>query len=80
MTHEQGKTFGQIVGLVGVLSAVIHALPADLRTKIRQEIENEFEPTIARLLAETHPNADAEREGAEMVRDSFIESLDSRTD
>ena len=71
---------GQLTGIVGVLSAVVDALPPAAREQLPARLHASFEPLIAVMLADTGADADVAREGAEMVRDTFLEALRRKGD
>ena len=74
-TDRNAFSLGQTAGIVAVLSAVIRALPSPARSQLPEQINASFEPLIAGLLADAGADADAGREGAEMVRDIFLAEL-----
>jgi len=66
---------GQLAALVGVLSVVMAALPPSVRKQLPGRIDAQIEPLIALMLADSGVDADDGREGAEMVRDLFLDAL-----
>jgi hypothetical protein len=74
-SDREANLLGQITGIVGVLSAVINALPPSARKQLPGRLHASFEPLIAKMLADTGADADAAREGAEMVRNTFLAAL-----
>lgn len=63
---------GQITGIICVLSVVVDALPPSARKRLPARLHASFEPLIAVMLADTGVDADVAREGAEIVRDTFL--------
>ena len=66
---------GQVAGMIAVMSAMVQALPPAARTRMQKQMHAQFESLLEAMCATGSAAGLPAREGAEWVRDLFLQRI-----
>lgn len=77
MEHERDEAFsmGQAAGIIAVMSALVQASPPSTRKRLREKLRPQFDFLLASMRKTGMTEAQTERQGAEWVRDLFLDQI-----
>jgi hypothetical protein len=73
--RDEANLMGQVAGIIAVMSAVVEALPPTTRNRLLQQLHTRFESLLAAMRATGATEGESGREGAEWVRDLFLQQI-----
>ena len=77
--HEESDSpalTGQVAGIIAMLSAILKTLPPTTRRRLQPQVHAEFESLLTAISTTDGPQAQAERNSVEWIRDLFLNRLE----